>query len=1322
MSATPPSSNIDELLDLIRKDEGIISTHTAGDLEESAESVEEKYRTYAETHISLGDTSGFEQKVYDALTENEDPTKGYLYGPFGYGKTSTSVSIWHKLNQNEIIAVPPFTVTSFSAIMRATYGWMHYKLRTEAPHYVDDLEEIHKSYLEKEIRSYAEDKKDAHDVGVDKLVKMFEEMEQTGELDLSINADTLIDFFDECTKLATEAGFEGLVVLGDELQQYFKSADNRQDAEADFRDLIWDIHSGAKIDSEFGFFVSMPAQTKSSLDTRSGDVLNRLESDNLMLNLENVYGQDFPAELWTEYASRFDFETQQHDVITGHALDAIGQICSRPELSNGPRTVIDIFRIGLQHYKNTSEPFSALDLAEAFYNGEVRFQGSSTIIQSAIGDALDHSSVATEEHKTFIKLCAVFPEEGIPEAAVEEYELLDARRHLSKKLHGEVIKVIDEGYTLIDVTRSDGPQDVVRELIRDFWSDYDTDHPNAKYAHSALANRLVGGEIFKPQRGKLEGWGVGDGLDKEARQLYRKHGMIGTFDPTYPKRSATVTVTDTAHEDEAIGKAQIGPDEADNDISFNFILGWEKASETVDPHIRKESAREYTFMLNGRETFEELPDGIEFLRDAMDPKAVNPFLMLALVDYLDETDKDLDPQQEQRIESFQNSLLKQTIQTLFGEELIENAPFEIRRAGKMAVATVFREAMQDLYPDYSTLITSTQYESMMSDYVDFLDTLQTVSLCRGIETLSESKSEVAQRFGLKNTSSFDGRIKKHYSDLLTVENADADDYEVRATLHPFEQFIVDELESEEREEFPLEEVQQIGFNHGYKQEELDLIFGFLSRRRIVGLNDNNALTLLETDYSIAQVEEVLTTGRELQTKVESLDQEAVPDGVEETFNEVEDLLEKTNPEDGERLERLYYHAKEQVERLEQQGEILHTKHHQACQDLKNRIERKSRQIVPNHLNDTIEGGVQFVGGLNDARASIRGEYTDIHNNLTEAASELESTIETQNGTGVEGAVELSKKQEEAESELESVDKEIEKLESDAEKLKDWKAFTAQVAGVKEDITDYARTFDENSVEEEEDVNRFISQISERFAQDPVGALDNLEGFKENLDRIKSQYKSKRKEHQQVFDEKREQLKEILQEATDGKARGLRSAKFSIRNPEESRRDLLEEFKDTYRKGVLEQAEDNIEDARREIEYARVVGIEETVDANPNDVEERILTAESTLKSLRSELEQFSFTDIGDETNLGTGGLDLLDTTEEITKDAKEFRYEQEPDAETVEETLDRIKNHRRVDFKDLLMEYHDDGETVDPEELLERIQRLFVLNQIDIEISQRRGR
>lgn len=1317
------SAQVDELFDLVRKSQGIISTHSASDLEDSAASVEDIYRTYAETHISLGDTSGFEQDVYDSVVTGEDPTKGYLYGPFGYGKTSTSVSIWNELNQNNIIAVPPFTVTSFSAIMRATFGWMRYKLQDEAPSYLDDLEEIKDRYLQKEIRSYAEEKISDYDMGVDALVDMFAEMEEDGELDLSLDADTLIDFFNDCTKLALEADFDGLVVVGDELQQYFKGADNRQEAEVRFREFVFGLHTGAKIDGQFGFFVSMPEQTKSSLDTRAGDVLNRLESDGLMLNLKNVYGQDFPSELWEKYAARFNFEDKQNDVISEHALKSIGEICSRPELSNGPRTVIDIFRIVFQQYQSSKEQFTVLDIAEAFYEGEVRYQGNSTIIQSAIGDALDHSSVSSEKQQQFIKICAVFPESGIPDEVVDKYELSDAREYLSKKLHGEVIKVIADGYTLIDVTRTDGPQDVVRELIRDFWDSYDTDHPNARHAHNTLANRVVCGRIFESKRGTLDSWAIGDGLSKEAERVYREYNVEGTFDPKYPRRKAVISVADIENENRVVEQADLGSGQYQSDIAFNFILGWEKGGDkTVTPHIRKESEREYTFVLNGRESFDELPSSIEFLRDAMDPNAVTPFLMLALVNFLDETDKDIDAQQEQRITSFQKSLLNQAVKTLFGEELIENSPVEIKRTGKRVVEAVFSHAMKDVYSDYNTLITSTRYDQMIADYIDFLTSLQTVSLCRGRDTLTETKKDIASRFNLKNTSSFEGRIKKHYSELLEVENTDKDEFEVRATLHPFEQYIVDELESGNRDTFPLDEAQRIALEKGYRREEIETIFNLLANRRIVAPNENDELELLETDYTIEQVQELIEEIEESLEKIEAIDEESIPENIHQTLKTFEQEIEQANPEDGEYLEQLYFRVKDQHDKVEKKGEILHSRYHQSCKELKTRVDRTSREIVPDHLEKTIEGGVQFVGGLNDARTAIRSEYTEIENDLTKIGTELENVLEQQEEAGIESAVILAQKSDELEKELDLLEEEAKKLEEKTEKLKDWKTFTSRVAGVKEQITTFANTFSDDSMNVKEDIDDLISQISECFASDPVGALDNLEGFKENLKRIKQEYNANRSKHQNVFDEKREELKNVLTQATDGKAKGLRSAKFSIKNPEESRRDLLTKFKEAYEANVIERAEENLKNARREVEYAKIVGIADTVKRRPKSIEEEIDTAEATVKSVRSDLDQYSFTDIGDETSLGTDGEEILSKTQEIREDAMEFRHEQEPDDEEIAETLERIEERRKIDFKDLLMEYHDDGNDIEPEDLLERIQRLFVLNQIDITISQRRGR
>jgi hypothetical protein len=500
---------------------------------------------------------------------------------------------------------------------------------------------------------------------------MFREMERTNDLDLSIQADTLIDFFSECTELALKADFDGLLILGDEFQQYFKSADNRQDAESRFRNLVFGLQSGAKVQDEFGLFISMPEQTKSTLDAHAGDVLNRLENNNLTLNLKNVYGKDFPAELWNRYAEEYGFEDKRHEVISQDALKSIGEICSREDLSNGPRTVIDIFRIALKQYRTAGECFTVLDLADAFYEGEVRYQGSSTKIQSAIQDALDHSNVDTEKKSQLIRICAVFPEEGIPDSVVENWGLADAKEELSKALHGEVIKVVAAGYTLIDVTATEGPDDIVQELIRDFWRQYDTEHVNAGYAMQAFANDLICGEIFEPIRGKLRGWGVGDGLNNYEPTLYKRDDIQGTFNTQFPKRVASLTATDPEHDEEIGNHGQLGNAYGTPDIGFNFLLGWESEDDTVTPRIEKESDREYTFYVNGRKTFDSLPDNLDFLRDAMDPNAVTPFLMLALVAYLDEDDTEMDAQEESRVEHFRDKLLSVALKSLFDQELIE---------------------------------------------------------------------------------------------------------------------------------------------------------------------------------------------------------------------------------------------------------------------------------------------------------------------------------------------------------------------------------------------------------------------------------------------------------------------------------------------------------------------------------------------------------------------------------------------------------------------------------------------------------------------------
>jgi hypothetical protein len=1330
MSTQKPTENVEELFDLVRKSEGIISTFEARSLKGEPETVEDDYRRYAQTHVSLGNTSDFEDEIYETVVEEGSPTKGYLYGPYGYGKTSTSVSIWNTLSDNDIIAVPPFTMDSFAAVMRATYGWLRYEFQNKAPGYVDDLDDIHERYLQQELQAVAKQKEDQHDMDFDKLVGLFEEMEQENDLDLSINADTLIDFFDECTEVTVDAGFEALVIVGDEFQEYFNSADNEKDAESRFRRLVFGLESGAQIRDEFGLFISMPDTTKSMLDSRAEDILNRLQRDNLTLNLQNVYGRQFPAELWDRYADQFKFTDQKNEIISEFALKAIGEVCSRNDISNGPRTVMDVFRLGLTQYRNQQETFTALDLAECFYQGEVRYQGSSTKIQTAIGDALEHSSVDTDAKRKFLKLCAVFPAEGIPDGVVDKYGLGEAQTELSKKFHGEVIKVVSDGYTLVDLTRTE-TSDPIRELIRDFWREYGVGEAAAADAVEALANNLLAGEIFEPQRGTLDGWTNGGKDFNKLDHTVFKDQFTGTFDTRFPKRRISIGVCDDRKQDEVISAHEsLGEFFGAPDIALNFVLAWQSGGDDVpESHVRSESDREYTLVLNGRQSFDELPKGLDFLRDAMDPKAVTPFLMLSLVHYLDDPPAELDAQQEQRVQSFQQSLLDQTLKALFDKELITNAPFELRRAGKRSVEGIFTKAMESLYPEYRTLITSTQYRDMIDDYVQFLESLETTSKRKGSTTVVEETTEsnqsgkhaMAARFSLRNTSSFDGRLKKHYSDLLTLVDDDTDRYEVQAELHPLEKEILERLEEAEDETLPVTDAEELALETGYRDEELEVIAELIQRRGLATFDDSqNALILQETDVSVEDVEYELDECRDKIETIEQLESNRVPDGVPARIDELDATLDDTTDDDGERLEALKVEAEHIIVRLEEVGELFYDHYHSECSDVQRDAKRTRRNCIPGHLEDDVVSGVGFVGGLNDARTQLLADFRDLKGELSDVIDAVGGAQERYDSPSLEAAVELHSQTESARETLDDIDGRIDELEEYADELKQWRTFADRVGNVKEDIQDYSRTFDE-SIREENEIDDFIGQIHERLAENPIEALTNREAFKERLDQIEESYQQRRKERREVFNAKQDGLNEVLDEATDGNAGRLRVT-FDVKQPDESRRRLLEEFKDEYQSQVLERASDMLGNALNEVEYARIVGIEAETEADPARVAEEIEQAEATLRSLRGTLSRFSLTDIGDETDLGSDGAELLATAEDLQHDARGFRAQTEPSDEELQDVLQRIKENRGPDFKELLMEYHDDGEEIGVDELLTHIEQLFKLNQIDIKITERRGR
>src|SRR5262249_53092529 len=141
--------------------------------------------------------------------------------------------------------------------------------------------------------------------------------------------------------------------------------------------------------------------------------------------------------------------------------EALGQIAAREDLSNGPRTVIDVFKLACQEYRGRGSdagrprasgvrtPTSAFDLdrlALAFERGEVPADGPSPIRQ-AIAGALQADLVRGDAvRERAVRLMAMFPTSGLPVGLQERCGLRAAVDDLTRLAGGELVAVRGGGF------------------------------------------------------------------------------------------------------------------------------------------------------------------------------------------------------------------------------------------------------------------------------------------------------------------------------------------------------------------------------------------------------------------------------------------------------------------------------------------------------------------------------------------------------------------------------------------------------------------------------------------------------------------------------------------------------------------------------------------------------------------------------------------------------------------------------------------------------------------------------------------------------------
>jgi len=85
-----------EGLKAIQRKDPIIATYNADSLLKDAASADNTYSWHAATHIPLGETSAYLESLERWTYVNKGCFVGAIVGSFGYGKSSTTVHLWHE--------------------------------------------------------------------------------------------------------------------------------------------------------------------------------------------------------------------------------------------------------------------------------------------------------------------------------------------------------------------------------------------------------------------------------------------------------------------------------------------------------------------------------------------------------------------------------------------------------------------------------------------------------------------------------------------------------------------------------------------------------------------------------------------------------------------------------------------------------------------------------------------------------------------------------------------------------------------------------------------------------------------------------------------------------------------------------------------------------------------------------------------------------------------------------------------------------------------------------------------------------------------------
>jgi uncharacterized protein YukE len=866
--------SLDGLNYLLEKNE-VVSTASALDLRERPEGIETGYLRHVRTFIPMScyadsgtfSVADFEARLIKRTGEGKAP-RGYIAAGYGYGKTSTALYLWQQAEAANLLTVPPFQLEKLPYLIEALYGWTRYRLSKKRPALIEELDHVYAGVVNRSLEGIAQK------YGM--TLESAGEALANGTLNLETQPNEYVNFFAAVTDIALRAGYSGIILIADEIQQFIRPRnEGRVDTISPLFNILQLLGTHEPDASlNFGFILSITLDEIAMIrDThKRGDLLARLKE--LSIDLTDLYDTSFARSLWERMAQEFDFAAEAQQVIDGWTLEALGNLSANRAISDGPRTVVNVFKRAVTVYLERLQlgdprPYSPIDMINDFLDEHIYFKGNDRV-PSIARRMLAHPFVARDlgRYAPPIKLIAAFGVQGVPQTAQMDYEQADAIAELMDKTIGEIVRVgsnfAERSVALVGLDPETDPG-WMKETIRNFrlgWNPHSRETVDRTFAAftTVLTERVF-------PKAKL--------IETRQRNMVANHAVVLEMDVTdsegrrYPKRRVHIRLR---WDDEPPKDAGIF-----GDVCLEYHL---KLYENIPAEQRKHHAEladvspEPHTVVIPINLYYMPDDAIERplydqLKDVWSPYDLSPIILLNLYQLMVDLNNSGDmPENEARFieSSYLPEFLDFAIADMFNAQVGE----KLESAGAEISVLSLAYLLGRRYPDYVTLMGAQTWATSLAKYMVALKDLNTLQR-RGDDEVVGDKTEIAGRFTLSNTG-FDSFVAT-FGSLLTVVSdfGGKKPGAVRFTLHPLESQVISWLQaSDQTVQIGKHTARRIGRSQvvrwaidlGYQGDEIEKALELLEVREVVSLTNDWIVEAINESVSLENLKAELRAHRE----------------------------------------------------------------------------------------------------------------------------------------------------------------------------------------------------------------------------------------------------------------------------------------------------------------------------------------------------------------------------------------------------------------------------------------------------------------------------